>query len=230
MSLNTYPYSPFPASTEQMHKGDNEELQAQIDAIKDGTTIDSFGDVEAALDLKADLGVIAPEFDVTSGVYDVGDLVTYQGKLYEFTTAHDTAGEWDPTEVAEKTVADEIDTVKSGLTTLNAQVNKGHVEVTSDGEKTNGQLLDALFALVDVSKISGSSYLRIGNTIWCVFTISSFVEFRTTDVGASAADSFISKCKMRASGSFITKISISGTVEDTSSTVLASGYKFSVYY
>ena len=116
MALNTYPYSPFPASTEQLHKGDNEDLQAQIDAIKDGTNIDSFGDVETALEDKTDTAVIAPDFDAESGVYAVGDLVMYQGKLYEFTTAHETAGDWDPTEVTEKTVADEIDTVKSGLT------------------------------------------------------------------------------------------------------------------
>lgn len=126
MSLNTYPYSPFPASTEQLHRGDNEDLQAQIDAIKDGTEIDSFGDVETALGVvtaditdleidKTDTAVIAPDFDAEAGVYAVGDLVMYQGKLYEFTAAHETAGAWDSTEVAEKTVADEIDTVKSGL-------------------------------------------------------------------------------------------------------------------
>lgn len=126
MALNTYPYSPFPASTEQLHKGDNEELQAQIDAIKDGTDIDSFGDVETALGVvtgnitnlendKADLEVVAAEFDAEAGTYDVGDLVTHEGKLYEFTSAHDTPGAWDPTEVTEKTVSDEIDTLKSGL-------------------------------------------------------------------------------------------------------------------
>ena len=36
--LNTYPNNPFPPSTEQMHKGDNEELQAQIDSLKSGLT------------------------------------------------------------------------------------------------------------------------------------------------------------------------------------------------
>ena len=42
MALNTYPYSPFPASTEQLHKGDNEDLQAQIDSLESGlTTLDN---------------------------------------------------------------------------------------------------------------------------------------------------------------------------------------------
>lgn len=71
---------------------------------------------------KADLSVIAPEFDAESGVYAIGDLVMYQGKLYEFTTAHETAGEWDDTEVAEKTVSDEVDSLKSGLTNVESKV------------------------------------------------------------------------------------------------------------
>lgn len=116
--LNTYPCNPFPISSEQLHKGDNEDLQAQINAIKDGSVIDSFGDVETALDTKADNDVIAPEFDAEAGTYEIGDLVMYEGKLYEFTSAHETAGEWDSTEVTEKTVADEIGTVKSGLISI----------------------------------------------------------------------------------------------------------------
>ena len=77
---------------------------------------------------KADLPVIAPEFDAETGVYAVGDLVMYQGKLYEFTTAHETAGDWNSTEVTEKTVSDEIDSLKSGLTNIKA----GVVEVTAE--------------------------------------------------------------------------------------------------
>ena len=72
---------------------------------------------------KADLPVIAPEFDAETGVYAVGDLVMYQGKLYEFTTAHETAGDWNSTEVTEKTVSDEIDSLKSGLTNVNSNLS-----------------------------------------------------------------------------------------------------------
>lgn len=120
--VNTYPCNPFPISSEQLHKGDNEDLQAQINAIKDGSVIDSFGDVETALTAKADNDIIAPEFDAEAGTYDIGDLVMYEGKLYEFTSAHETAGEWDSTEVTEKTVADEIGTVKSGLNDVNSNI------------------------------------------------------------------------------------------------------------
>lgn len=143
MALNTYPYSPFPASTEQIHKGDNEDLQAQIDAIKDGINIDSFGDVETALEDKTDTAVIAPAFDAEAGVYAVGDLVMYQGKLYEFTTAHETTGDWDSTEVTEKTVSDEIDTVKSGLTNLSNESEMDMVELVLDG--TDGRFYSYTF-------------------------------------------------------------------------------------
>ena len=77
---------------------------------------------------KADNDVIAPEFDSEAGVYAIGDLVMHEGKLYEFTTAHETAGEWDSTEVTEKTVADEIDSLMSGL--IDYEENKG-VHTTS---------------------------------------------------------------------------------------------------
>lgn len=95
--LNTYPCNPFPISSEQLHKGDNEDLQAQINAIND---------------------VIAPEFDAEGGTYEIGDKVMYEGKLYEFTSAHETAGEWDPTEVTETTVGDELSSLESGLNNL----------------------------------------------------------------------------------------------------------------
>lgn len=67
---------------------------------------------------KADNDVIAPEFDSEEGVYAIGDLVMHEGKLYEFTAAHETAGDWDSTEVTEKTVADELNSLESGLTNL----------------------------------------------------------------------------------------------------------------
>ena len=86
---------------------------------------------------KADLPVIAPEFDAETGVYAVGDLVMYQGKLYEFTTAHETAGDWNSTEVTEKTVSDEIDSLKSGLIDVNSNiVNLVSIETHTTNEDT----------------------------------------------------------------------------------------------
>lgn len=146
MAFSTFPNNPFPPSTAQFEEGKNDEIQAEIDAMKDGTNIDSFGDVETVLATKANsadvetalatkanstdvetalatktnLSNIAPTFDATSGVYDVGDKVIYSGVLYEFTTAHSTAGEWDESEVQAVKVSELIDTLKSGLTNVGA--------------------------------------------------------------------------------------------------------------
>lgn len=116
MGFSTFPNNPFPPSSAQFDEGKNNFIQAEIDAIKDGTNIDSFGDVETALSTKTNLSNIAPAFDSTSGMYAVGDKVEYNGVLYEFTSEHSTAGEWDESEVQPVKVSELIDTLKSGLT------------------------------------------------------------------------------------------------------------------
>lgn len=118
MAFSTFPNNPFPPSTAQFNEGKNDAIQAEIDAIKDGTTIDSFGGVETALATKTNLSNIAPAFDATSGVYAIGDKVIYDGVLYEFTSAHATAGEWDESEVQPVKVSELVDALKSGLTNL----------------------------------------------------------------------------------------------------------------
>lgn len=86
------------------------------------TNINKIPTIEAAVATKTDQTVIAPEFDAEAGTYAIGDMVMHEGKLYEFTSAHETAGDWNAEEVSEKTVSDEIDTVKSGLTNLQNDV------------------------------------------------------------------------------------------------------------
>lgn len=77
--------------------------------------------------------IIAPEFDAEEGVYDVGDLVIYQGGLYKFTTAHETAGAWNPEEVAAVKVSEELSSlenlIKSDTVTLTTGIN-GHAATT----------------------------------------------------------------------------------------------------
>ena len=93
---------------------------------------------------KADLPVIAPEFDAETGVYAVGDLVMYQGKLYEFTTAHETAGDWNSTEVTEKTVSDEIDSLKSGLTNVNSNLSSKQNATDNNLQTTDKTVVGAI--------------------------------------------------------------------------------------
>lgn len=129
--FNTLPYNYFPASTAKFEEGKNDAIQAEIDAIKDGTNIDSFGDVETALSLKVNsadmetalatktnLSNIAPTFDSESGTYDIGEQIIYEGVLYEFISAHDTPGDWDSTEVQAVKISELIDTLNSNLTTI----------------------------------------------------------------------------------------------------------------
>ena len=127
--FNTLPYNYFPASTAKFEEGKNDAIQAEIDAIKDGTNIDSFGDVETALSLKVNsadmetalatktnLSNIASTFDSESGTYDIGEQIIYEGVLYEFISAHDTPGDWDSTEVQAVKISELIDTLNSNLT------------------------------------------------------------------------------------------------------------------
>ena len=132
MGFNTFPCNPYPISTEELHKGDNEELQAQIDAIKDGSEIDSFGDVETALGVvteaitglgtsKAAKADIAPTFSA-EGTYAVGDLVYYEGVLYKCTTAHEEAA-WDAEDFTVTSVVEEVCAINSNLTSYEKQNN-----------------------------------------------------------------------------------------------------------
>lgn len=67
--------------------------------------------------------IIAPEFDAEEGVYAVGDLVIYQGGLYKFTTAHETAGAWNPEEVAAVKVSEELSSLESGLNNIETHID-----------------------------------------------------------------------------------------------------------
>ena len=119
---------------------------------------------------KADNDVIAPEFDSEAGVYAIGDLVMYEGKLYEFTTAHETVGEWDPTEVSEKVVSDEIDTLKSGLTNIDTiAVTNEHALITQYqvSAKMWGKLLivSGFFSLDDDITGTQTTLFHVNQTV-----------------------------------------------------------------
>ena len=214
MSLNTYPNNPFPPSTEQMHRGDNEELQAQIDAIKDSATIDSFGDVETALATKTDNDVIAPEFDAEAGVYSVGDLVMHEGKLYEFTTAHDTAGVWNPEEVTEKTVADEVDTLKSGLNNVRNRVVVAQSTTTGTYSQKINALVSAFESLPYDLQIR--CFIEVSGTIIRFKSPSTFMDVVKYDISGGkmtintimlGLSSYMNKIEITANGTVVTDIS-----------------------
>lgn len=164
MGFSTFPNNPFPPSTAQFDEGKNEAIQAEIDAIKDGTNIDSFGDVETALASKANtadvntalatktnISNIAPTFNATSGVYAVGDKVIYEGVLYEFTSAHSTVGEWDESEVQPVKISELIDSLKSGLTNVHLITSTTHTIAGYYTEIGNAVIATGYFDPTDIS-------------------------------------------------------------------------------
>lgn len=70
-------------------------------------------DVGNLQDTKANLITIAPVFSEDTA-YDPGDLVYYNGLTYRCVNAHE--GEWDADDFSATTISNEIDSLKSGLT------------------------------------------------------------------------------------------------------------------
>lgn len=130
------------------------------------TNINKIPTIEAAVATKTDQAVIAPEFDAESGIYAIGDLVMHDGKLYEFTTAHETAGDWNPEEITEKTVADEVDTLKSGLMSRTVIVSKREI---SSNSSITVQLISGHLYIVTL----GHPYSEAGMAIVASFTSGS---------------------------------------------------------
>lgn len=61
---------------------------------------------------------IAPEFS-TESAYNAGDFVYYNGSLYEFTANH-AAGAWSTADTQAATISNELTSLESGLTNLEA--------------------------------------------------------------------------------------------------------------
>lgn len=74
----------------------------------------------------ADLSVIAPAFSAETA-YTAGEYVTYESKLYKFTTDH-AAGAWDVSDVTEITVSDDLEkTYKTDDATESAIVDADYL-------------------------------------------------------------------------------------------------------
>ena len=134
------------------------------------TNINKIPEIEADVATKTDQGVIAPEFDAEAGTYSIEDMVMHEGKLYEFTSDHSTPGDWDSTEVSEKTVSDEIDTVKSGLTN-----NKlGTFEDLSS--YTQGQIYTCpADGYLEMHAVNGNIIMRIYGASGSAYMYSSYI-------------------------------------------------------
>ena len=137
MAFRNIPPNGFPALP------DVEDLEA---VVKDVTTLKSSvsGLTEDVSDLneqKANQITIAPFFNSETS-YDIGDLVYYNGLTYRCINAHE--GEWDADDFTGTTIANELDTLKSGLT---------NVDITSMITLTQGIIAYNLHAYADSQSI-----------------------------------------------------------------------------
>lgn len=103
MGFNTFPCNPYPISTDELNKGNNDELNTRVTALE--------SDVSDLNNQKANLITIAPNFS-TEVAYSAGDLVYHNGTLYKFTADH-AAGEWSAEDTQAATVSGEVDSLKS---------------------------------------------------------------------------------------------------------------------
>ena len=134
------------------------------------------------------------------------------------------------------------DNTGSGLTATNVQdaideiagASAGSISVTGDGSKTNSQLLDELFALIDFSKVSSKTKFRLeiaaGNTRnYSLVTVGTTnLQFSRSFANASGVETV--SATIRTSGSTLHQITCAtgGTISfaDSTSTALTSGQKY----
>ena len=170
-----------------------------------------------------------------SKAYSANDYLVLGGVLYKV-TANIAQGGTIVTEGAGKnvdlvTVGGELNAINSNLTSLSSKVNRGTVSVTPDGVKSFSQLFDALYALMDTSKINGLSVLQVGNAYYHCTYISTYLEFTSINHGNAANNSFTTRLAISQSGSVYTICYFSGNFEDNSAIVpTANEFEIVLHY
>ena len=120
---------------------------------------------------KANQITIAPFFSAEAS-YDPGDLVYYNGLSYRCVNAHE--GEWDADDFAATTVANELDSLKSGLIDVNSNLNDLIKSDTITGvTDANGwinigynRLIISAYALADNTFPVIPVFFNNGNTVF----------------------------------------------------------------
>ena len=129
MGFNTFPCNPYPISTDELNKGNNDDLNTRVAALE--------SDVSDLNSNKANQITIAPFFNAETA-YTAGDLVYYNGLSYRCTNDHE--GAWDADDFAATTIANELDALKSGLTEVNSKLNGLHFAQITRTTDQYGQL------------------------------------------------------------------------------------------
>lgn len=126
---------------------------------------------------------------------------------------------------------------KSSLVAAINEINQGgnasvsSVSVTADGVKTYSQLLNDLYALVDLSDIKGFVNLadeHENNTLTLAAPIVSNIY--VTSVAVTSSNYLAFAMDIKANSSIYRKYTGGGSVSDESATVPTSGKKLTLYY
>ena len=154
-----------------------------------------------------------------SQAYAIGEQFILNGVLYTATAAI-TAGSTitiDGNCTASDTVTEQIQNIKQGES----------VSVTADGVKTYRQVLNALYSLLDVTKITYNSYMKYGNYIYRL-TLTMEGLFQYTVASIASSNTFIQKLSVSATSG---AERISGTTfTDLTTQVPSNGSVFTLYY
>lgn len=148
---------------------DIEDLEAVVEDVK---TLKTTAAVHAVAitgleNNKDDTTNIAPTFSADSN-YSVGDLVYYEGTLYECTTAHEAAA-WDAEDFTAATIAGEINGLNSKLTAMGGATDLGNVQ-GSDTITLNDAITNYRFVQVLIGYYA-SGYPCFGQALLPVATI-----------------------------------------------------------
>ena len=125
--------------------------------------------------------------------------------------------------------------VEDALDEINAEISDltGYVEVIGDGVKTRSQILDALYALADKTKINEKSALNFDVRVYH-FTMdySGIYFFGSTQ--CSSGNMNCAQCQLKSSGSVVEQVTsaVGGgtTYTNGSSVVSVNGRPYRLYY
>lgn len=122
--------------------------------------------------------------------------------------------------------------VEGAIKEVNAKFDRGSVSVTSDGTKTLGQMLDALYSLIDNSKLSKDTVIVYDTAIYRASIVQDTQIILSRTFGAGS-DLYIGTYIVKSSGSssinWTVRTSGNSMATDTT-TVQQSGPKMTLYY
>lgn len=127
----------------------------------------------------------------------------------------------------------------SAIKEVNAKFDKGRVSVTANGNKTNAAMFGELAALLDFSKLTENSVLRLTNTIYHVMNINvstNVVLFTAHSITSNNALFIQIGVSTTPANCYIRTVDIgkgtppTWTYNDTSSNVVTNGQVYSIIY